>query len=518
MASHGSGLPPWAEFSDPASKPLTYLITAFMVVLLLYSLQGPGSPSTKSLPHLNPKHPFEFSDTRPKKAFVSGAREMVAAWFRSNPDKPTRIISDFGELTLLPPLMADELRNDKRLSFSGWTYRAFHAHLPGFEGFREGTKDSQVVQAVIMRDLTKYLNKVTEPLAEETSLALAELLPASPASDWQTVPLRETMLRLLARISSRVFLGEELCRDEAWLKVTREYTVDGFRAAEELRLWPAPTRFFVHWFLPLCRRARAHVSQARRVIGPVLERRRQQKKAYPTVQFDDALEWFEQTAKGQPYDPAIVQLVMSLAAIHTTTDLVCQVLIDIAGHPEILQPLREEMITTLREHGWKKMSLYNMKLLDSVIKETQRVKPIGIVAMRRVALERVELSDGTVIPKNGVIAVSSHRLWDAHVHENPDRWDGYRFLRMRETPGRENQAQLVSTSQDHIAFGHGQHACPGRFFAANETKVALIYLLLRYDWRISGGAVAKARSFGFSLGADPFLKMDYRERKSEVVL
>ena len=36
--------------------------------------------------------------------------------------------------------------------------QAFHADLPGFEGFREGFRDSQLVQAVIMRDLTKHLS------------------------------------------------------------------------------------------------------------------------------------------------------------------------------------------------------------------------------------------------------------------------------------------------------------------------------------------------------------------------
>ncbi len=35
----------------------------------------------------------------------------------------------------------------------------FHAHLPGFEGFREGGRDSHLVQDVIKKDLTKYLSK-----------------------------------------------------------------------------------------------------------------------------------------------------------------------------------------------------------------------------------------------------------------------------------------------------------------------------------------------------------------------
>ena len=35
----------------------------------------------------------------------------------------------------------------------------FHAHLPGFEGFREGGRDSHIIQDVIKKDLTKYLSK-----------------------------------------------------------------------------------------------------------------------------------------------------------------------------------------------------------------------------------------------------------------------------------------------------------------------------------------------------------------------
>jgi hypothetical protein len=35
----------------------------------------------------------------------------------------------------------------------------FHADLPGFDGFREGSRDSGLVQTVIMKDLTKYLSK-----------------------------------------------------------------------------------------------------------------------------------------------------------------------------------------------------------------------------------------------------------------------------------------------------------------------------------------------------------------------
>ncbi len=121
------------------------------------------------------------------------------------------------------------------------------------------------------------------------------------------------------------------------------------------------------------------------MITSVIEERRSIKRANraagrPVPEFNDAIDWAEDEAEtaGVTYDEAKFQLALSVAAIHTTTDLLEQVMLDLAQHPEIFQPLREEMVQLLGSHGWKKTSLYNMKLLDSVIKESQRMKPSSI--------------------------------------------------------------------------------------------------------------------------------------------
>lgn len=172
----------------------------------------------------------------------------------------------------------------------------------------------------------------------------------------------------------RIFLGEPLCRDEAWLKLATEYATIGWNAANELRDWPATLRPIVHWFLPGCTKARAHVKSARNIITPHIDRRRQLKAE--GHKFNDAVEWFEEASKGLPYDPAIAQLILSLAALHGTTDLICQVMTQIARHPEMIEPLRAEITKVVRAQGLTQNSLQQMKLLDSFIKECQRVKPI----------------------------------------------------------------------------------------------------------------------------------------------
>lgn len=44
--------------------------------------------------------------------------------------------------------------------------------------------------------------------------------------------------------------------------------------------------------------------------------------------------------------------------------------------------------------------------------------------------------------------------------------------------------QAVQTSADHLFFGHGNQACPGRFFAVHELKVLLSHILMGYDFKI----------------------------------
>lgn len=41
------------------------------------------------------------------------------------------------------------------------------------------------------------------------------------------------------------------------------------------------------------------------------------------------------------------------------------------------------------------------------------------------------------------------------------------------------------TSPAHLGFGYDMYSCPGSFFAANEVKMILVYLLVSFDWEAS---------------------------------
>ncbi|OJD18787.1 hypothetical protein AJ78_01194 [Emergomyces pasteurianus Ep9510] len=508
----------FVELVSASNLPsLTFVITALTLVFI-YNLQRRKT----NVPLINPKRLFEFSDSRIKQEFVHNAIPMMEKGFVATGNKPFRVLADGGEITVLPPDVADEIKGDDRMSLRDFTRKSFFGHLPGFEIFNSSPTVLRMGKSVIQRQLTTHLNKVTKPLSDEATLSFREIFTDN--KEWHQISLKKELLRIIARISSKVFLGDELCHDERWLEVTINYTLVVFAAAEALRMWPPYLRFFVHWFLPKCRQSRAELAKAREIIDPILKKRAEYKAALAAqgkkAKFNDAIEWFEDAARveGHPADPVIYQLGLSLASIHTTSDLVTQVILDIAAHPEIIEPLRKEILDCLSEGGWKKTSLYQMKLLDSVIKETQRMKPISSVSMNRIATTDITLSDGTTIPKDTLTVVSSRRMWDPRIHTNPDKWDGYRFYNRRQNPGQENSSQLVSTSADHIAFGHGPQACPGRFFAANEIKVLLCHLLVKYDLKLVEGSAVKPFAYSFSIVSNPFAPLMVRKREEVIDL
>lgn len=312
-----------------------------------------------------------------------------------------------------------------------------------------------------------------------------------------------------------------------------------------MRLWPWIIRPLVAIFDPACQKIRAELREANAIILPIVEKRRIEREDARRAgklpkYYSDAIEWMEQCANGRRYNPEMAQLSFSLAAIHTTADLLSQVLLDICGDDELIDALRREIITALNEHGWKRSMLYKLKLMDSTMKESQRLRPISIgerlyylfrqsffvlfiidikiVSMRRGATADIKLSDGTRIPKGSSVMVSSHQMWDPSIYPNPETFDPYRFLKMRETPGNESTCQLVSLFPEHFGFGFGKHACPGRFFASNEIKIALCHILLKYDIAPIQDSPSQPRRVGLSLGVNATCKIAIRRRREEINL
>jgi cytochrome P450 len=112
---------------------------------------------------------------------------------------------------------------------------------------------------------------------------------------------------------------------------------------------------------------------------------------------------------------------------------------------------------------------------------------------RRV-LKGITLSNGQYIPPGVVIEVPSAAIYTDNTHyPSPSTFDGYRAYKLRSSGKAADIArnQFVTTNETNLGFGYGRHACPGRFFAANEIKMILARLVLEYDVKMPGDGMER---------------------------
>ncbi|EME79716.1 uncharacterized protein MYCFIDRAFT_204915 [Pseudocercospora fijiensis CIRAD86] len=448
-----------------------------------------------------------------RKDYIQHARRLLSDGFRQFKG-PFSILTDGGRIIMLPPEMIDAVNEKSELSFQRFTEEHFLAKYDTFRTFR--SPPPGLFEEAVMTGLTRSLPKFTKALSKEMSSCLDDTWnPILSDNEWHEIDIRKDILKWVARLSTRIFLPSHFAEDPEWLRVSVEFTTDAFMASTICRFMPRIIQWPMERFFPLCRKVRRDYRTAASILQPVLDERHkeistaQQEGRKPNLP-DDAIEWFRNASHGtKKYHEVDIQLSLSVAAIHTTSDLLLQALLNLGTHPELLNPLREEAISVLKKHGWQKTALHDLHLLDSFLKETQRLKPINMVTMHRTATSPVHLSNGLKISQGARTAISSHKMWSASIYADPETFNAYRFL----DPTMGHRRHLVATSPEHLGFAHGKHACPGRFFAANEVKIAMVHLVLKFDFKLEDAGMARWVEYGTAMIANPKAKMWVKRRR-----
>ncbi|KAJ5350884.1 hypothetical protein N7541_008611 [Penicillium brevicompactum] len=504
-----------------------YVVQGVCVALVAVFITSIWDDIVDEIPHrripLVGKTWWEITNKKARSRFTQSCRDLIAEGFAQGANV-FQIMGSTQPMIVLHPKYIDEVKNHPDLSFDDAIKKTFFSNrIAGFEPFHNGTSLKVTIE-VVRTKLTQALGSLSIPLSKESSSTVKEALP--PTDEWTPYNFAHKIPYMVARVSSLVFVGETICHDDEWIDVSVNYAIDAFGAMRDLRTWPSVLRPIVHWFLPSAQKLRSHLSKANTIINKEIQRRaliREGKiPAEDPPHKTDALDWFRETAEAQQnfgFDQARSQVGLALAAIHTTSNLLTNIMYDLAAYPEYFQPLREEICAVAAEDGvLKKTSLLKLKLMDSIMKESQRTHPLSMTSLNRFTLQKIVLSDGTVLPKGANISISTKPLEDDEIYPNAATYDGYRFLKKRQEPGNEHRHQFVTTTTDHFVFGHGVHACPGRFFAANETKILLLHLLMKYDWKLQSDGRPKNFENGTESITDPTIEMLFRSRQPEVDL
>ena len=122
---------------NPPSIPTAWLGTTLFALLLtsLFFISRKARTSnnnknnnSNTIPLMNPPKFYDLFGIRAKLSFVFGARALLAQGARTG--RPFKLLTDLGEMIVLPARYAHEIRNDPRLSFSEVIVQVFsHARI-----------------------------------------------------------------------------------------------------------------------------------------------------------------------------------------------------------------------------------------------------------------------------------------------------------------------------------------------------------------------------------------------------
>ena len=199
-------------------------------------------------------------------------------------------------------------------------------------------------------------------------------------TEWQETSLRNFFNGLIVRLSTRVFFGKELCQNQEYLDHVVSWGTLVLMVNVMLRRWPRFLRRLVHIFHPLSRQLRNERTATSKIVAPIIdERLKQKQQGKASAKVSDMVGWMEEIVQKKKAKIDLVdgQLFMAFVAVETTSTTVAYLLLDLLDHPGSIQRLRKEIVSVLRDGGWKKTSLQRMKLLDSAMKESQRLHPLN---------------------------------------------------------------------------------------------------------------------------------------------
>ncbi|OTB07778.1 hypothetical protein M426DRAFT_317673 [Hypoxylon sp. CI-4A] len=411
-------------------------------------------------------------------------------------------------------------------------------------------------QKLISTVLTRETGNLVPALLDETRFSV-DALWGTDADSWTELCVYDVMRRIIGQATNRVFVGAPLCRNQELLDMGIAYAQDIPMGSTALRFIWRPFRPLAALFLTLPHRI--HTRRFYNILVPEIQRRLRdydarradpERKAEPEPEPNDFLQWSIRQAK-EARDPYLYKpetlagriLLLNFASIHTSSFAITHAILDLAAsRVEYLDELREEISAVLALHGgeWNKRALAAMEKLDSVMRESQRLNSFVTVATSRtvVAKDGIVTPDGVRVPKGAVVCAPSYPVFhDPAVYPEPEVFKPFRFAEKRtttttaaadpKTEEEENGGEkkkkkkkesyvqrarqaFATTSPEYLAFGHGRHACPGRFFASSELKLMLAYIIANYDIQIQD---KRPENFWFGMNRIPPMKATIKIRR-----
>ncbi|GJE99722.1 cytochrome P450 [Phanerochaete sordida] len=374
---------------------------------------------------------------------------------------------------------------------------------------------------IMKRQLNKHLPNVFGDIYDEIRATFEDMVPSS-SKEWIPVHAIKVIREAVARSSNRAFVGEPLCRDRAYLELLAQFINDLAKAMNLLACFPPMLKYIV---ARIATHIDCRLDEGMQILGPAVEERKRLMAQYGEGWSDkpsDMLQWVidELESRSQPIKQVILtMLFVNFTSINTTSNSFTHALYYLAASPELIAPLRAEIEAVIAEEGLTKNAMGKLVRVDSFLRESLRHSHMIVLPCMRKALKPFKFSDGTHIPAGTILVSPAAPMHgDDGIHDDATAFRPWRYVPTPEFSTNVAQKQLVTTGADYIPFGHGKHACPGRFFAAMEMKAMLVFVVLHYDVKFAAEGV-RPQNVTSVLSTQPHeeARVLFRNRQSSVL-
>ncbi|KAI0516800.1 cytochrome P450 [Xylaria bambusicola] len=501
-------------------SPATVVVAIVAIVgPLIYSSFFSDSLAAKKrrLAHI-PELKFEENNTPER--YRSETRSLLRQGYEKYlqygvPFQFANPVAELGNQVILPVKYLEEV---KRAPRSLYSFETFSEKLFLLNYFNSPRQTDAVTYATRL-DINRNLDNVINGLWDEADQILKEI---APGNESKAVAGGELTCSIVSRMMSYVLVGAELCRNPKWQKIAIEATFAIVEASLGLRSKYSPNwRWLAKYQNTTAQKLNDIRKEATDLIRPLYDARQQSLSQNDSRSFYDTIFWILTKRKADKTLKGIVdqQLFLTLTSIHTTAGTLQSILFDWLDHPEYHAEITAEINETLAEvkasgGKWTLQKVAAMKKLDSFMKESTRVNPVGFMTVQRYAQKSHVFQDGFVLPAGTVFHFAMDAVHhDPNIYPQPEKFDAFRFYDLREKID-PNQFHYGYVSDVTLNWGAGTHACPGRFLAALVLKFALIQMITGYDMKYADGRPEKRPEYCIdnSRREDPMLKVELKAR------
>ncbi|KJZ70335.1 hypothetical protein HIM_10264 [Hirsutella minnesotensis 3608] len=353
---------------------------------------------------------------------------------------------------------------------------------------------------VLQHDLTRNIVNTEQVALQEAEHVMEQILVETDS--WQEINLTAVLEKVMYQVSQRAYVGLALCRDDGYMENVKGYTRSlgmamGFVGS--LTPWPLRTITGVLAGLPVY----WYLLRLQWRLGPVfkdrmerLRMRQREREGMLNDEPEDLITWMSRAVLSgvgpKSVTPNGMVTWLGILAILPTDNLVAgctNSFLDLASSDPkhgYFRTIRDEANAAF---GMNKASgqpiSHALNHIDSALRESLRMNSLSSRALHRqvACAGGIVLPDGHRVPRGTWLCIPSGDIQsDDDSYEEARSFKPFRWVpKLIESSDAGKGPTLPLTSEKYLVFGHGRHACPGRWFSFHVMKVVMAYFVANYD-------------------------------------